>query len=199
MDPLSLSASIIAVLEFTATLISYINEVKNASPEQAKVAIEASNLYSLLTTLRFRVNEARGDGEWFNQVRLLGTENGPLDQFKDILETMVKQLSGSRKRDQIKSALLWKFTKKEVEDTLARMERLKSLINCALTNDLLYVGLFLPYNMLLMGESTFSKAIHSDVVAVREHVTEIHKGMAKLQISADRTSSSWIFFADGLS
>jgi hypothetical protein len=70
---------------------------------------------------------------------LLGIENGPLDQFKNVLEIMVNGLSSARKRDQIKSALLWKFTKKEVENALARIERLKSLISNALTNDLLCV------------------------------------------------------------
>ena len=137
MDPLSITASIIAILQLTTTLTSYINDVRHATREQAKVAVEASNLYSLLTTLRFRVEEAKSDNPWFNQVKLLGIENGPLDQFKDILETMVNKLPSSRKRDQIKSALLWKFTKSEVDNALVRMERLKSLINCALTNDLM--------------------------------------------------------------
>jgi hypothetical protein len=148
MDPLSMTASIIAVLQLTSTLTNYINEARNATAEQAKVAVEASNLYGLLIALRFRVEEARSDDPWFNQVKLLGTGNGPLDQFKDILETMVNQLSTSRKRDQIKAALLWKFTKKEVENALARMERLKSLISCALTNDLTYVPLLCGLGVL---------------------------------------------------
>ena len=139
MDPLSLTASIVSVLQLTSALTSYISEARNATADQAKVAVEAGNLYSLLTALRFRVEEARSDDPWFNQVKLLGIENGPLDQFKDILKIMVNEMPLSRKRDQIKSALLWKFTKKEVENALARMERLKSLINCALTNDLMYV------------------------------------------------------------
>ncbi|KIX05451.1 uncharacterized protein Z518_06323 [Rhinocladiella mackenziei CBS 650.93] len=152
MDPLSMTASIIAILQLTSALTSYINDAKNATKEQAQLAIEASNLYGLLTALRFRVEEARYNDPWFNQVKLLGTENGPLDQFKDVLETIVKQLPSSRKRDQVKSILLWKLSKKEVENTLSRIERLKSLINCALTNDL----------------TTLSKAIHDDVVAIKE-------------------------------
>ncbi|KAK5288811.1 hypothetical protein LTR99_011281, partial [Exophiala xenobiotica] len=89
--------------------------------------------------LRYRIEEGRSENAWFNQVKLLGVTNGPLDQFQVVLETMVKELSTSRKRDQFKAALLWKFTKKEVEDALARIERLKLLINCALTNDLMCV------------------------------------------------------------
>lgn len=132
-----MTASIIAILELTTTLTGYINDVRHATREQAKVAVEASNLYGLLTSLRFRVEEVQSKDPWFNQVKLLGRENGPLDQFKEVLDKMVLQISSSRKRDQVKSVLTWKLTKLEVEDALKRMERLKSLIQCALTADML--------------------------------------------------------------
>lgn len=140
MDPLSTTASIIAILELTTTLVAFLNNVKNATKEQKQVAIEASNLYGLLIGLRFRVEAAEANNTndpWFNQVKLLGLKNGPLDQFKDILETMVTRISSARKRDQIKSALEWWLTKTQVEDALARMERLKTLVQCSLTEDLL--------------------------------------------------------------
>jgi hypothetical protein len=142
MDPLSTTASIIAILELASTLTNYVIDASNANTDQKRLAVEASNLSSLLTTLRFRVEGTRSDDPWYNQVKLLGIKNGPLDQLKDIFETMVGQSSSSRNRDQIKSALLWKFTKKEVENVLGRMERLKSLINCALINDLMCVQLY---------------------------------------------------------
>lgn len=132
-----MTASIVTVLQLTATLTGYINNVRHATAEQAKMAVEASNLYSLLTSLRFRVETVRSDDPWFDQVRMLGVHDGPLDQFKDVLERMVGRISSLRKRDQIKSALVWKFNKSEVENTLKRIERLKSFINCALTGDLL--------------------------------------------------------------
>jgi hypothetical protein len=69
MDPLSITASIIVILQLTTTLTGYINDVRHATREQAKVAVEASNLYSLLTSLRFRVEEARSDDPWLNQVK----------------------------------------------------------------------------------------------------------------------------------
>ena len=137
MDPLSMTASIVAVLQLTTTLTSYIHSVKHATAEQAQFAVETFNLCSLLTSLRYRVETVRSNDPWFIQVRMLGIHNGPLDQFKDVLERMVEKISSSRKRDQIKSALMWKFTKSEVETALERMERLKSLINCSLSGDLL--------------------------------------------------------------
>jgi hypothetical protein len=142
MDPLSTTASIVAILELASTLTNYVIDASNASTEQKRLAVEASNLSSLLTTLRFRVEGTPTDDPCYNQVKLLGIKSGPLDQLKDILETMVGQSSSSRNRDQIRSALLWKFTKKEVENVLGRMERLKALINCALINDLMCVQLY---------------------------------------------------------
>jgi hypothetical protein len=105
-----------------------------------KVAVEASNLYGLLTSLRFRVEGARSDDPWFNQAKLLSVENGPLDQFKVVLEKMMEKISLSRKRGQVRSALTWKFTELEVDNTLQQMERLKFLITCVLIENVLWVS-----------------------------------------------------------
>ncbi|KIX09177.1 uncharacterized protein Z518_00256 [Rhinocladiella mackenziei CBS 650.93] len=157
MDPLSMTASISTVLQITSELIGYLKDAGNATKEQDQAAVEARNLCTLLTFLRCRVEGARFDDPWFTQVRSLGMENGPLDQFKASLETIVGKLSSSRKREQIKSALLWKLTKQDVESILSRIERLKTLINCALTNDL----------------TTLSKAIYDDVVAIKEQNSQL--------------------------
>src|ERR1700755_2026629 len=71
MDPLSMTASIITVLELTTTLTGFINDVRHATREEAKVGIEASSIYSLLTSLRFWVEGARSDDTWFTQMKLL--------------------------------------------------------------------------------------------------------------------------------
>jgi hypothetical protein len=73
--------------------------VRIATSEQAKVTTEASNLYGLLTSLRFQEEGARSDDLWFNQVKMLGTRHGPLDQLKHTLEAMVEKISSTRKRD----------------------------------------------------------------------------------------------------
>ena len=98
MDLLSVTASIIAVLQLTSKLTSYISDVRNATTEQQVVAIEAGNLYGLLIRLRFRVEEAeksQSDDPWFDQVKLLRIENGPLEQLEHILEN---RAPGFRKR-----------------------------------------------------------------------------------------------------
>ena len=172
MDPLSVTASIIAVLQLTGTLIGYLNDVRNASSEQRNVAIEASNLYGLLTSLRYRIEAVQSvDDPWLQQVKMLGLENGPLDQLKDTLETLVGKVGlSSRKRDQIKSALTWQWTKSEADQALQRMERLKSLINCALTNDLV----------------TLSQAIHDGVAALGVGTAQLEIRIKRLQTHAEQ-------------
>jgi hypothetical protein len=78
------------------------------------LAIEASSLYSLLTSLRIRVEGARSDDTWFIRVKLLGTENG-LVAFKDVLEKMVEQISSSRRRDQVRVTVDVRFTNSQIQ------------------------------------------------------------------------------------
>jgi hypothetical protein len=137
MDPLSMTASIVAILKLTETVTSYLNHARKASADRTKIAIEAASIYSLLTTLRFRVEEARRDEPWFSQVKMLALENGPLEQFKSTLESMVAKIQPVTSFVKMGKALAWKFDKAEIQDALDKIERLKSLIHLALANDLL--------------------------------------------------------------
>lgn len=80
MDPLSVTASIIAVLQLTSTVINYLNDAKDASKDQARCATKASNVYYLLTNLKYRLEEAKSENaSWHAAVRSLAVANGPLD------------------------------------------------------------------------------------------------------------------------
>jgi hypothetical protein len=135
MDPLSVAASIIAVLQLSNKIIGYFNDVKDSSKERVKCALEASNLYSLLLNLRFRVEEGTADKEWYTAVRALTVENGPLDQFKEALETLRSKITDGGRLKHVSDALLWKFRKEEAASILSQIERLKSLVEIALQMD----------------------------------------------------------------
>jgi hypothetical protein len=137
MDPLSMTASIIAVLQLTESVIGYLNTIRNASADQRNIAIEASSLYGLLTTLRFRVEAACSDDPWYLQVKKLGEENGPLDQFKSALELIAVKIQPGTGASKAIKVLTWKFDRAKVQDALIKMERLKTLVSLALQNDLL--------------------------------------------------------------
>lgn len=129
------AASVIAVLQLSAKVLSYLNDVKDSSKDRMQCAIEASNLHSLLLALRFRLEGGDGTREWYTAVRSLAVENGPLDQFKQALETLCHKMTDGGRLQKAGEALLWKFKKEEITKILTQMERLKSLIGIALEND----------------------------------------------------------------
>lgn len=135
MDPLSVTASIIAILQLTNKVIEYLGDVQDAPKDRARLAVEASNLYSLLITLRYRLEEGRSNEAWYTAVRSLGVQNGPLDQYKDTLEQLQRKVTSGSGIKKIGHALVWKFSKEEAIGLLSRMESLKSLIQIALEMD----------------------------------------------------------------
>jgi hypothetical protein len=136
MDPLSVTASIIAILQLSSKVIGYLNDVKEASKDRARCAIEATNLHSLLTNLRFRLEEGDVSTPWFTAIRGLNTENGPLDQFKEALQLLQDRMIERKSRfGQAVNVLTWKFRKEEIDPILQTMERLKTLVGIALQMD----------------------------------------------------------------
>jgi hypothetical protein len=136
MDPLSVAASIIAILQLSNKVVGYLNDVKDASKERAKCAVEAANLHSLLTNLRYRLEDADADTPWFTAIRALAVEKGPLDQFKQTLELLNDKLTGGTGHvGNFREVLMWKFKKEETDRILLSMERLKALVGIALQLD----------------------------------------------------------------
>ena len=135
MDPLGATASVIGVLQLSSKVVGYLNDVKDASKDRAKCAIEAANLHSLLTTLRFRLEEGSLDISWYTAVQALGVKDGPLDQFTQALEHLQTKMTTGGKLKKAGDALVWSFKKEEIASILGRIERLKTLVEIALQTD----------------------------------------------------------------
>jgi hypothetical protein len=135
MDPLSVTASIIAVLQLSAKVLEYLNDVKDASKDRTKCALETSNLYNLLFNLRAQVEEGDATKEWYTALRALAVENGPLDQFKQALETLQARMTDGGRLKKAGDILMWKFKKEEMASIFGRIERLKTLVEIALHRD----------------------------------------------------------------
>lgn len=135
MDPLSVTASVIAILQVTSKAIQHLNDVKEAPKECQQCVIEASNLLGPLTSLRFRAEQAEIGDPCFDQLRKLNVKDGPLDQYKAALELLLTRVDVGNGIQKVKKRLLWKFNKEQVAGILARIERLKSLVSVALLMD----------------------------------------------------------------
>ncbi|KAF2804420.1 uncharacterized protein BDZ99DRAFT_491208 [Mytilinidion resinicola] len=159
MDPLSATASIIAILQLSAKVLEYLNDVKDASKDRAQCTIEVSNLQTLLFSLQL----------WYTAVQALAVENGPLDQFKQALVTLQTKMTEGGRLKKAGEALIWKFKKEEIASILARIERLKLLIEIALQMD----------------HFKLSQAIKDDTNIIRTHVSAIQTGIKRIQQDQD--------------
>ena len=169
MDPLSLTANIIAVLQLTAEVISYANSVKGANKEQRTLEAEAASVYGILMQLKLRVQDADKEKDWFKTVRILGEPDGALDQYEKALQRLKRSVKDtSTVGGKIVNSLTWKFRKEDVERALRSIERVKLTANLALTNDLL----------------TLNEVINQNVTIVATQVDEMHSRMADDEVRA---------------
>ena len=135
MDPiatLGLLASIVQLVEATTKAVQYLNDVKSAPKHRARLAREATSLLSLLTDLRYRVEEADSNDAWSAGIHSLGAIHGPLELLKDDMEALARKLEP---KAQWKQAVLWPLDEKDVTKTLANIERMKTFVGLALQKD----------------------------------------------------------------
>ena len=183
MDPLSLTASIVAVLQMTGKLLSYLNHVRNTTKDQAQLAVEVSNIYGLLTTLRFRVEQSNTHDPWFSAVHELGRENGPLDQVKEALERLMLKLEPCQGMQRLGKQLIWKFEKLEMRDILDKIERIKSLVNIALTDDLFTLSQAMSKDLSVMGKEV--SVVSEGVVALHDGQQMISEGVSDINVGVN--------------
>ena len=130
MDPLSITSSIIAVLQLASSVVSYLGAVKDASDDRQKLIAEIGSITGFLFFLKEEPNNSS------DALNSLCVANGPLDMFKSTLSELSSKLrptnGGLRKAGK---SLLWPFQKSEVNNLLLRIERLKGMFILALQND----------------------------------------------------------------
>ena len=136
MDPLSISASITALLQLTSTVIQYINNVKGASEDRRRILSELASVNGILFILQDQADQAKQGDQWSSTLQSLNVPEGPLDQFRRALERLSSKLAppatGLKK---LSNAIVWPFQKEEVKDILTSIERQKALFTLARQND----------------------------------------------------------------
>jgi lipoate-protein ligase A len=145
MDPLSLTANIVAVLSLAVAVVEYIKDVNDAPLERIRLCGEINSASEPLKMLRKRIEEEqernKEDTEesskaWMSSVMELGAPNGSLDQFRKLLEELQRGLVLRQGRfKQLGTSLTWPFKRKGFERLLKVIERKKTLFQLALQND----------------------------------------------------------------
>lgn len=136
MDPLSLSASITALLQLTSTVIQYLNGVKGAPEDRRKILSELASVSGILFILQDQAEQAKQGDEWSSTLHSLNVAAGPLDQFRTALERLSSKLASSATGlKKLGKAIVWPFQKEEIKEILGSIERQKALLTLARQND----------------------------------------------------------------
>jgi hypothetical protein len=138
MDPVTgigLVASVAQLIGVVATLVTYVNDVKDAPKERARLAREAAGLLAFLTEFRYGIEESGLEDSRFSGVRLLAREGGPLESFAEDVKVLLRKLKPATGPRKIAQAIKWPLNRSTVDKMMARIERLKTLISVSRQED----------------------------------------------------------------
>ncbi|KAJ7270955.1 ankyrin repeat-containing domain protein [Mycena rebaudengoi] len=137
MDPITAVGLVASILQLVAAAKSVIDlgrDARNATKDQQDLFLEVQNLAPLLEDVHNRLKQSNNRS--VNGIQQLGK---PLDQLKETMEHINRKLGTANKVGS--KPLVWIFwSKKEVDEDLAKIERFKALLNAWLLLDNWDVG-----------------------------------------------------------
>jgi len=172
MDPLSITASLIAVLQIGGTVISALYEyrkgVKHASKDAAKIIDELNSLRIVLESLLSvaeKEESATERSSRLSTIQQLAKPNGELERCKANLVFLNAKLQPESGWKTLKQALVWPLKEAEVKNTLDDIQRSKSTLHFALSTDEAVVTLEIhdgvKYLTEQLAESRFGRRVVS--------------------------------------
>lgn len=137
-DALSIIGGFASILQISSTVVSLVKAAKGAPNDRQRLLMEINATTALCQTL---LDYAEINAEsWIENLRALNQNDfSPLGQFRKSLEYLHSKLASESKTDNRLRAwaqnFMWPFTKSELLELIASIERQKSLLSIALTND----------------------------------------------------------------
>jgi hypothetical protein len=142
MDPLSATASAIAILQITASIITtcyeYRSRVKSAENEARRITNELNDLRTVIDAL-FLLLQAEPKN--YSQSSILGKlsqRDGPLARCEADLTCLQEKLQPKEGWRAAKAAVFWPLKESDVNKLLLNIERTKSNVQLALAADQRY-------------------------------------------------------------
>lgn len=130
MDPVSITVSIINLIDTSYRLCDFISDVKDGGKERMKLLKEVSNLCCALDTPMERFNAPQADTSLLS--RTLGKDDGPIQQCEAIINSLTKTLTSSKHvAGRVLQQLKWTFDKREVLQAVDQLHRIQATITQA--------------------------------------------------------------------
>ena len=140
MDPLSVAASVFAVIQISSKVIKlcydYQEEAKNASKDASRITSEVSSLQDVLHPLfKLATEEEQKGSSRLPTLNKLTQPDGPLTKCMAQLEVLLEALKQASGLKALGKALKWPFKEKEVNVSLESIRAFKATLNLALSVD----------------------------------------------------------------
>jgi hypothetical protein len=137
MDPLSITGTLIAVVQITTSVISicydYRSGVASASRDVVQITESLNSLKEVLESL-LRLIETTKAGELLT-VELLARDGGTLQSCQAELERLRGKLEPEKGWRKLRNSLVWPLKEGEMRRALEALERWKSTMQLALSAD----------------------------------------------------------------
>ena len=135
MDPLTITASLIAIIQLATSATQFLKEIKSGSEDRIRLREEIRATSCLLEILRDRVDDAEALGQDLSSIKSLNVPGGPVDQMSITLQKLMKKLVPENRLLKKSQAVLWPLSRGDVNDFLNIIERQKAAFNMAIQND----------------------------------------------------------------
>ena len=135
MDPISLAASLAALIQLSTKAAQYLREIKGGSEDRIRLREEIRGTTCLLEMLQDRVDDADSMEKDLASIYSLKDPGGPMDQLTNALGQLVSSLTPKDRVQRLSRALLWPLAKKEAGDLIQIIERQKTALTLAYQND----------------------------------------------------------------
>jgi hypothetical protein len=140
MDPLSITASAIAIVQLSGAIINtcytYRSRLKSASKNASRIINELNSLRMVIESL-FQVVEDESETKSGRESTLskLSQRGGPLANCETVLQELSMRLEPKAGWRAVQAAILWPLTESDMRTALKEIGSLKSIIQLALDVD----------------------------------------------------------------
>ncbi|MCJ1248004.1 hypothetical protein MMC30_005219 [Trapelia coarctata] len=185
MDPLSITASAIAIIQLSSAIINSSYEcrsrVKNASKDASRIISELNSLCDVIDTL-FKLAESEFEAKLQQSPILSGLAkpDGPLKRCETTLTALQQKLEPQEGWRAKRASILWPMKDNDVKKVLLDIEGMKATIQLALAADQRFSGSRVcdlnACSPILARRAT--SAIHEGLVALTQQLSVTALGLA---------------------
>jgi len=139
MDPLSITASAIAVLQISGAIINvcydYRSRVKSSAKDASRIVNELNGLRSVIESLFEILEDESEHTSKRSALRELASIDGPLKTCEVELRALEKKLEPKEGWRALKAAMFWPLKESDVKSVLQNIDTTKSTVQLALAAD----------------------------------------------------------------